>query len=257
MFVSWSHSCWGATFFLHPLLLAEVMRLLVLFGAFACLAFAGGQSAFGQGREMLEKAGLRRNEDGDVVSLPKDGGGRLFKSSPTEAPNVWKSDGALDCGPNSLYVFLSLHRFVAPIQEVRDRVNVGDRGASMLELKNVAKDFGCEVEIVEGDLKSLADHLPAIARVATVGSAEEFAHYVVLVRYSEDEDGDIVSLIDGTSGVSIEVPAPVFNSEFSGHAIIRRQQPVIASLSLNGLLMFVVALQVFAIVFFCGRKILT
>lgn len=92
---------------------------------------------------------------------------------------------------------------------------ISEAGASMLELKRLAQEFGLTTTVLQLPPDALSEQqLPLIARIGPNTKSE--GHYVVVV--SAKHDGPIIA-IDGTSGAELAVNRGVFSREFSGYVL--------------------------------------
>jgi hypothetical protein len=105
------------------------------------------------------------------------------------------------CGPNSLYILLTLHGISSELNRVTDECQIdSEKGCSLLDLCNSAEIFGlqCEARIVPPD--SLRDlHFPVIAHIGPVDDDGNPGHFLVVFQYRKEDNA--FGVIDGTSGV--------------------------------------------------------
>lgn len=119
-----------------------------------------------------------------------------------------------DCGAVCLYVFLKLFDIPCSLEKIQRDVPLGSTGASMLDLKRVARAHGARAEVVEATPSELFAHLPAIARLASADDIE--GHYVVLLSKEEEH----VILIDGSSYRLLQFGLGTFERAYSGFAVV-------------------------------------
>eukprot|EP00456_Euglypha_rotunda_P018474 TRINITY_DN1659_c0_g1_i5.p2 TRINITY_DN1659_c0_g1~~TRINITY_DN1659_c0_g1_i5.p2 ORF type:complete len:256 (+),score=16.79 TRINITY_DN1659_c0_g1_i5:117-770(+) len=164
--------------------------------------------------QLLEKVGLKRNGNNgyemDHTPTP------LKKSKPTRVPDAWSRSADLDCAKNALYMYLALCDYKATLDEVRSTLAVGEKGASMLDIKAAAQHFGAELQVVNGSVDSLTSRLPAIVRMAPKEASGDIGHFVVLVK----SDKDMVTFLDGSDGVASTASLNAFSSDYSGYAVL-------------------------------------
>jgi len=146
-----------------------------------------------------------------------------------------------DCGANALYVFLRLRGIGRTLSEVRKEVPLTALGASMLDLKKVANRLGVNASVINTSSSGLVDRVPAIARMQVKGNADR-GHYVVVTQ----GDDKVFHVIDGTTGIVIQVTRATFDREFSGYALVAK------STTLNGL----PGAVNFFLAFLCGVELL-
>ena len=142
--------------------------------------------------------------------------------SPVEVnPGVDESAERNVCGPNSLYLFLSLHNVACDYSDVRKLVHVSRNGSDMLSMRNASTSLGLPSEIRSYQLRDL----PRIPRpfVAHLRSRQGpsletgWAHYIVVL----DSDSKRVWALDGTSGEEVVLTTEGFGHLWSGHALVR------------------------------------
>jgi hypothetical protein len=123
-------------------------------------------------------------------------------------------DRSPDCGAKCLYLLLSYlgdRRDFATVLAAVPRLS--DRGASLADLQEAAREFGLTTTVAQGATDRLP--LPAIARLLPrVASGD--GHFVLLYKVTPEE----VAYIDGTTGALVRRGRTDFDGHFSGFALI-------------------------------------
>ena len=136
-----------------------------------------------------------------------------LKSSNWRQPNY--------CGVNSAYVFLKIHGEEVTHDEVEQRIPVSDAGSSLSDLREGIQSFGMPVRAVRAQSEQLARiPLPAVAHIER-NDVHTFdplnrGHFVVLVAV----EPEVVSYVDGTSGVLETARKDRFLREWSGYLLV-------------------------------------
>jgi hypothetical protein len=191
----------------------------------ACLGgILFGSPALAQGEGTGEP---KQNKTGEVIlSFDKTG---KFKISPSTAPlpratspkpitgvlprTIEKPDP--DCGVHALYILLRLRGMDCALDQLRKRLTLTQEGASMLDLKAAAAEWGVPTAVVTLSAEQLEPAVPFIARMKTPNAKTE-GHYVVVTQVTNDR----VTVLDSTAGGVITSPRPMFEGEFSGYTLI-------------------------------------
>ena len=121
----------------------------------------------------------------------------------------------LSCGPNCLYIILSLHGYDTTFDQVRAVTPVGSRGCSLAELQRAATACGVPTEVVKatpGALRALG--LPAVVHMET-GSVRS-GHFMVVSAIGEES----VRLLDPTTAVAREMPRGEFERRWTSYALV-------------------------------------
>jgi hypothetical protein len=130
--------------------------------------------------------------------------------APVDRPRPWVAqDEATDCGLACLAMVARSHGLDVSLAQVRQRLQAGTHGSSLLELQQAAEGLGLQaraVRIGPSHLAALA--LPAIAHLAD-------GHYVVLYAVSASE----VVAGDPATGI-VTLQAGAFRRGWSGQALL-------------------------------------
>jgi hypothetical protein len=152
---------------------------------------------------------------GDEVSVAGDG-------TEQESRAHWRE--AMNCGQNSLYLWLKLEKWDGSLRTVRKELPIGDRGCSLEDIRRAAGALGYPVDVVKTSLSDLAmaGQLPAIVHLESREFAE--GHYVVLLRIGENKlsGAKVVTLLDPTIAQDKEMPAGDFCRSWSTYAVVRK-----------------------------------
>lgn len=106
---------------------------------------------------------------------------------------------ALRCGPNALFVLLTLAGHSDITLEKLGRIPITTDATSLAALRDAVKEFGVNTEIRRYDPANVASmHMPALAQVRSDSSSITPYHFVVMYKV----DAQRVSVIDGTTGQS-------------------------------------------------------
>lgn len=150
-----------------------------------------------------------------------------IKNAPNPVPiqriDAWQTGPY--CGANSLYLMLALHGISTSPGKVRAAVPTEEQGASLLEIKNGAIEFGLPVEVLEIRPAQLQNQpLPFVALMGQA-SPEDSAngHYVVVLQVETEKE--YLKVIDGTKANLMTVDAGPFNREFSGYVLVAAGTP--------------------------------
>lgn len=175
-------------------------------------------------------AGLRGADSGKFLRVDDDLGVQAAaagsESIPPEYPLPASADQetslvrrafAPDCGVHCLYVFLALHGMGVRHETVEQALPISDRGASMLQLRDVSHSLGLPCSVVEVSSARCRDlPRPWIARMRAVPEVQSpDGHYVVYC----DTDPDMDVIVDGTTGEIVHVRRDVFDRQFTGFAL--------------------------------------
>lgn len=133
----------------------------------------------------------------------------------------------LICGPNSLYQFLGLMGKPAPYDEVVRRLPVGDSGVTMLQMRDVAGALGVPCAVRRCSFEELQRcGTPAVLHVIRRRQDRDRheGHYVVLLGCSSEA----VTVLDGTTGQTINLSHRGFQRLWTGYVIIPEQPGAIS-----------------------------
>jgi hypothetical protein len=115
----------------------------------------------------------------------------------SKATNKVSLDQALECGPNSLYVFLLLSGVPDVNYEKLTQVPKSEVGMSLSAICNAARHYGVNAEIRQYDLTDIASlPLPAILVFHSGPNSPSPCHFSVLYKV----DARRIYFIDGTTG---------------------------------------------------------
>lgn len=197
----------------------------------ACLEQADGTArelsggdCFGE-RALLGQGGLRpvvALEEVHCLALPRDafrcqeGSGSLglqtcqVVAARGDLPWVGQREEA-DCGPATLAMIARHHGLAVTLDELRGRVQLEERGLSLMGLQHLAAAAGLECQAVRIDEGQWADvHLPAVAHLSN-------GHYVVVYQYLPSR----VVLGDPAAGI-VPVSRLHFLQQASGRLLVFR-----------------------------------
>jgi|GEM_PF-2500607 len=117
------------------------------------------------------------------------------------------------CGPNAVFMFLVLCR-VDLEEGVIDQIECGNRGASLLQLRDFCNAHGLSTEVRRFDFREERMFpIPAILQTR----AQDQSHFCVAYRI----DADGVQLLDGTTGHKMYVRHGRMAGFFSGYALLK------------------------------------
>src|SRR5262249_1373378 len=114
-------------------------------------------------------------------------------------------------------LYLQMHSHGHPVgyDQIVRSVEVGPHGTSLPVLRRAAAQFDFPTAIVKGAPADLRDcPLPAIAHLDH--PEREQGHCVLLTAYQDDR----VSVIDGTTALSMDIPIDKFRRQWSGYLLI-------------------------------------
>ena len=127
----------------------------------------------------------------------------------------------LQCGPNSLFIFLLLsgHSEIS-LQTLKNEVPVSSSGTSLLSLRNVARHCGVHAAVRSywcEDAGSMP--LPAIVQFRTGPSSITPMHFEVAYKI----DADRMYVLDATTGHDHYVVRSKLPSFWTGYALVENQ----------------------------------
>jgi hypothetical protein len=145
--------------------------------------------------------------------------------SPPAGGELWESDHwhhrhSVACGPNSIYLLLSLHGRPVDYSQLENVFPVHPDGMSLAELARVCHDLGLPVEVRR--MRSADIHkLPKPAIVHTTLGHRE--HYLVVVPYS----GTDLLVMDPTTARVFTTPHEVVRRVWTGYVVfVARTDPL-------------------------------
>jgi ABC-type bacteriocin/lantibiotic exporter with double-glycine peptidase domain len=107
----------------------------------------------------------------------------------------------MKCGPNALYLFLKCHNHQTDLKEIESRLEITDRGVTLLDLKRVANALGLQSEVNKISLQELENcHLPVIAHLPRSYLTEGTGHFVLVYDLVKDGSRRGIWFIDPTTG---------------------------------------------------------
>jgi len=123
----------------------------------------------------------------------------------------------LDCGPNSLYVLLTLLGYKVDRQDLKESLCSVSDGANMDMLRRAAKRFGASSYVIKETPPNLPScSLPAIAHLE--GGAGT-GHFVTLVAVDAP---NFIHAIDGTTGDLVRWDYDSFCRYWSGYLLVAK-----------------------------------
>ena len=138
--------------------------------------------------------------------------------SPTLVPSEelgWRSP--VHCGPNCLYVMLTMHGKHVRYQKVLEDIKLTAQGANIADLLRVAKNNGLSLVALRAQAMNLNSiSLPAIAHFYNPG--DQKGHFVVMLARNETED--TFTIIECTLGKVQRLSRGDFLERWSGVMLV-------------------------------------
>lgn len=126
----------------------------------------------------------------------------------------------LKCGPNSLYMFLILCGKKSLTLEQLNGIAISTNGSSLLELRDVAKQFGVDTEIRHFSPAEVeAMPLPAIGQFNTSPASVTRLHFDVIYGF----DPVYLHLLNGTTGQPFMIRRTKLPSFWTGYAMVEKR----------------------------------
>src|SRR6185369_8887067 len=124
----------------------------------------------------------------------------------------------LQCGPNSLFMFLILSGHSEVTLEQLRELPMSSDGTSLLALRDAARRFGVDTEIRRYSRDGVASisSLPAIVQFQTSETSLTPFHFDVLYKV----DADSVYLLNGTTGFKFSVQRSRLPNFWTGFALV-------------------------------------
>ncbi len=119
------------------------------------------------------------------------------------------------CGAVALYAFLGGHGYRVSYPELAQRLPIGDRGTTLLDLARVAQRHGCPASATRLTLPKLRRLVPPVILLVDVPDAE-LDHYVVWLGLSGD---GLHRLMDPTSLSTFLVAEGQLRARWTGYAV--------------------------------------
>jgi ABC-type bacteriocin/lantibiotic exporter with double-glycine peptidase domain len=117
-----------------------------------------------------------------------------------------------------LYLLLRLHGKKVTLEEVTKAVPVGQKGTSLLELKEAAARLGMQTEITRCSWEELVRcPKPALAYIKPLATQAGAGHFVVVLNADSEQN---VDFIDGTDGVLYHNRHGFFIQGWTSHLLI-------------------------------------
>lgn len=175
-------------------LVARTIRSAFIFlVCWSCLAFAHSQPCSASD----PAPGLRLHLDGFPLSDPK----------------VWR--GPQRCGPNSLYMFLSLSGCEVQYSDLLNQFPSTALPASFLDLKRIAIRYGMKTRVIRVTSDGLQPAvLPAIALVDATRTG--VGHFVVI----QARDNETLTILDGSTGGLSHRNLADFSQHWDGYLLV-------------------------------------
>ncbi len=130
----------------------------------------------------------------------------------------WRS--VYRCGPNCLYVVLTMQGEQVDYESLVDELNLTDRGASVADLVRVANTHGMQYTPLRAGAKYLSKlPLPAIVHFNNPG--DDKGHFVVLLSVGKD---DTLTIIECTRGRMERLSRGDFLTRWSGVVVVRSER---------------------------------
>ncbi len=120
----------------------------------------------------------------------------------------------LMCGPNSLYMLMSLHDVPIDYGAMEKDISWHSQGMSLLDLQKTSSTLGLRTEVRYCSINELRRGFrsPVIACLE-IGSRY---HYVVVIEITDDS----LTMLDGTTGERNTVPRRWLNAFWSGYVLV-------------------------------------
>lgn len=135
--------------------------------------------------------------------------------------SLQKYESILQCGPNALFMFLLLNGKSEVDIDSLQGIPISPQGASMLDLRNAARDHGMEVEIrhySKEDIYSIP--LPAVCQFTNRSDASiTRMHFDLLYKV----DKTFLYVLSGTTGAKERIRLTKLPEYWTGNAMIRTQ----------------------------------
>ena len=122
----------------------------------------------------------------------------------------------LNCGPNCLYMLLSLQGKSVTYREVRDAVPVGPHGSTFEDLKRAADRFGLDGAVVRCGLDEVKPFLPAIVHVDVMDGGD--GHFVLLLGATDTT----FYTVETANAEVVPLPRGIFLKNWTGTAFVTR-----------------------------------
>jgi hypothetical protein len=135
----------------------------------------------------------------------------------------------LNCGPNSLYVFLVMCGKEDVTLSQMNKITLSDEGASMLSLKKAALMFNIDTVIKKYPITAI-DDVPVPALVQLVGSQDSATPYHFGVFYMVDSRS--VYILDGTTGGKLIILRRRLGEFWTGVAMSRKRSAILSLYSI-------------------------
>jgi hypothetical protein len=184
-------------------------------------------------------AGLSLPSSGVTVASPAT----TLPFSESSDPSPFTRYNKAVCGPNAIYLLLSLQSLEVPHDHIMQRVRVGPTGMSLVEMREACSSFGLSTEVRRLDKGSVAALAKTLPVVAHLGEGDRTTgHYVVVISATTDR----VKYLDGTSGQAVEMDVDRFGALWSGHVLVPSEAGDGCIISLAALIVFLICMRSFA-----------
>ncbi|MFO0925854.1 MAG: cyclic nucleotide-binding domain-containing protein [Gemmataceae bacterium] len=162
----------------------------------------------------VEESGLQALSRDAFLGRPTGDGHSLQTFQPV-APPAWVGQREeADCGLAALAMIARHHGRSVTLDELRGRVQLDERGLSLMRLQALAGEIGLHAEAVRiGPEQWPQVALPAVAHLAS-------GHYVVVYQYDVTQ----CQIGDPASGLE-RVSRPLFLQQASGRLLVFRPEP--------------------------------
>ncbi len=122
----------------------------------------------------------------------------------------------LNCGPNCLYMLLSLQGKSVTYREVRAAVPVGPHGSSFHALKQAAARFGVDGAVVRCGVNELKLFLPAIVHMDLMDGGD--GHFVLLLGATDTT----FYTVETANAEVVPLPRAMFLKNWTGTAFVTK-----------------------------------
>jgi hypothetical protein len=127
---------------------------------------------------------------------------------------------ALQCGPNSLFMFLILTGHPDVTLEQLKGIEILSNGTSLLALRDTARSFGVDGEIRRYNPSSV-DAFPPVPAIVQFKTGESSLTWHFNVLYKIDDHGMYV--LNGTTGAEDMIPRTRLSVFWSGYALVEKE----------------------------------
>jgi len=174
--------------------------------------------------DLLWKGRIAMRAIGAIIAAQVAIGLRLAAAADTNniLTNSLNYREVLQCGPNSLFMFLILSRHSEVTLESLQNVPISSGGTPLLALRNAAKKFGVDAEICHYRPEEVNRiPLPAVGQFVSRETSLTPFHFDVIYKV----DSSRVYLLDGTTGAELAILRSRLTNFWTGIAMSEKRSP--------------------------------